>query len=84
MRGMLHGVEIYVTNYIAQATENGVSVNKALLLAPRWAAVAYKRRPEVVVDPTLYDMGRRRRFGVVADLDIELIHNERGVVLCSA
>jgi hypothetical protein len=83
-RGMLHGVRIIVTNYIQQDTENSVSVNNALLVAPRWAAIAYKRKPETVVDPTLYDMGRRRRFGVVADLDIELLHAERGVVLKSA
>lgn len=83
-RGSLHGVRIVVTNYIAQNTENTVAVNKGLMVAPRWAAAAYKRTPQVVVDPTLYDMGRRRRFGVLADLDIELIHNERAVVLASA
>jgi N4-gp56 family major capsid protein len=94
--GVLHGCRIIVTNYVpssgsgqsyAPADEGASStipVNKALLLAPRAMAVAYKRRPEVVVDPTLYDMGRRRRFGVVADFDIELIHAERGVVLTSS
>ena len=55
-----------------------------MLTSPRWAAVAYKRRPEVIVDPTLYDMGRRRRFGVVADFDIEAIHAERAVCMTSA
>lgn len=82
--GTLHGCRLIVTNYIQTDTENTISVQNAMLIAPRWAAVAYKRRPEVVVDPTLYDMGRRRRFGVVADFDIELLHNERGVVLKSA
>jgi hypothetical protein len=85
--GALHGCRIIVTNYIVQTNEgsgSNVPVNNALLLAPRWAAVAYKRRPEAVVDPTLYDMGRRRRFGIVADFDIELLHYERGVVLASS
>jgi N4-gp56 family major capsid protein len=88
--GELHGCRIFVTNYIPGATgntaitENTISVSKAILLAPRAFALAYKRKPEVIVDPTLYDMGRRRRFGVVADYDIELLHNERGVVLTSA
>lgn len=82
--GALHNCRIIVTNSIAQDTENGVSVNNALLVAPRWAAVAWKRRPQVVVDPTLYDYGRRRRFGVFADFDIELLHFDRGVVLKSA
>lgn len=86
--GLLHGCRVIVTNYCAQTTNEGagtnVTVDKALLVAPRWAAIAYKRRPEIVVDPTVYDMGRRRRFGITADLDIELIHNDRGVVLNSA
>jgi hypothetical protein len=83
-RGQIHGVRVIVTNYVATNTENSVPVFKALLCAPRWAAIAWKRRPEVVVDPTLYDMGRERRFGVTADFDIELIHYERAMVLCSA
>jgi N4-gp56 family major capsid protein len=82
--GVLHGCRVIVTNYIQQDTENTIQVNNAMLVAPRWSAIAYKRRPEVIVDPTLYDMGRRRRFGVVADFDAELIHAERGVVLKSA
>lgn len=82
-KGALHGVRIVVTNYIQQDTENALSVNNAILCAPRWAAVAWKRRPEVVIDPTIYDMGRRRRFGIVADFDIELLHYERAVVLKS-
>jgi N4-gp56 family major capsid protein len=88
--GILHGCRIIVTNYIPGAsgntaiTENTIGVSKAMLLAPRAIAIAYKRRPEVIVDPTLYDMGRRRRFGVTADFDAELLHNERGVVITSA
>lgn len=83
-RGRLHGCRIIVTNYIQTDVENTVTVQNAMLVAPRWAAIAYKRRPEVVVDPTLYDIGRRRRFGVVADFDTELIHYERAVVIKSA
>jgi N4-gp56 family major capsid protein len=82
--GALHNCRVIVTNSLATDTENSITVNNALMLAPRWAAVAWKRRPQVVVDPTLYDYGRRRRFGVFADFDIELLHNDRGVVLKSA
>ena len=82
--GALHNCRIIVTNSIATDTENSISVNNALMVAPRWAAVAWKRRPQVVVDPTLYDYGRRRRFGVLADFDIELLHYDRGFVLKSA
>jgi hypothetical protein len=83
--GVLHGCRIVVTNFIKSQTENtSVTVYDAMLLSPRWAAIEYKRRPEIVVDPNSYDMGRRRRFGVTADFDIELIHPERAVVLKSA
>lgn len=83
--GALHGVRIVVTNWLKTQTLNGVAnCPSALLVAPRWAAIANKRRPQVVVDPTLYDMGRRRRFGITADFDIELLHNERAQVLVSA
>jgi N4-gp56 family major capsid protein len=85
--GTLHGCRIIVTNYIqtsAEGSGGAVTVNNAMLVAPRWSVIAYKRKPEAVVDPTLYDMGRRRRFGITADFDIELLHNERGVVLASA
>lgn len=94
--GILHGCRIIVSNYVPssgsgqsyapanQGSGATVPVDAALLVAPRWAANAYKRRPQVVVDPTLYDMGRRRRFGVTADFDVELIHAERAVVLMSA
>ncbi len=89
--GALHGCRIIVTNYIPGASGNtaiventSIDVSKAFLVAPRWAAIAYKRRPEAVVDPTLYDLGRRRQFGIVADFDVELLHNERGVILSSA
>lgn len=85
--GILHNCHIIVTNFIlsnAEGASNGVPVWKALLTSPRWAAIAYKRRPEIIIDPTLYDLGRRRRFGSVADFDIELLHQERAVVVCSA
>lgn len=83
--GVLHNCRIIVTNSIVTDTENtSITVYNALMVAPRWAAVAWKRRPQVVVDPTLYDYGRRRRFGVFADFDIELLHHDRGVVLKSA
>lgn len=85
--GAIDGVRIVLTNYIptsAEGVSNAVTVNNNLLVSPRWAAIAYKRRPEIVVDPTLYDMGRRRRFGVTADFDIELIHPERVIVLKTA
>lgn len=85
--GALHNCRIIVTNSIVTDNEgagSAVPVYNALMVAPRWAAVAWKRRPQVVVDPTLYDYGRRRRFGVLADFDIELLHNDRGVVLKSA
>jgi N4-gp56 family major capsid protein len=82
--GALHGVRIIVTNFIATATENSITVYKAILCAPRWAAIGWKRRPEVYTDPTLYDGGRKKRFGVTADFDVQLVHNERAVVLTSA
>lgn len=85
--GILHGCRIILTNYIQTSAEgagNAVTVYNALMVAPRWSAVAYKRRPEVYVDPTLYDGGRRRRFGVTADFDIEVLHNDRAQVLASA
>lgn len=81
--GALHQCRIIVTNYIATATENSKTVYKAMLLAPRWAAIAWKRRPEVYTDPTVYDGGRKKRFGVTADFDVRLVHNDRGVVLSS-
>jgi N4-gp56 family major capsid protein len=95
--GALHGCRVIVSNYVrgatvgtgdvaanAAITENSVHVQKAILASPRWSAIAYKRKPEVVVDPTLYDLGRRRRFGVTADFDVELVHNERAVAITSA
>lgn len=90
-QGSLYGVRIILTNYMPGSTGNtailentSIPVVKSLLVAPRWAAIAYKRRPEIVVDPTLYDMGRRRRFGVTADFDVELLHPERALVITSA
>jgi len=89
-QGVLYGTRIILSNYLPGATgntalvENTVNVVKSILVAPRWGAIAYKRRPEVIVDPTLYDLGRRRRFGVLADLDIQLLHAERAVVITTA
>jgi N4-gp56 family major capsid protein len=89
-QGVVYGVRLILSNYLPGAqgntaiTENSNSVVKNLLVAPRWAAIAYKRRPEVIVDPTLYDLGRRRRFGVLADFDIQLVHAERAVVITTA
>lgn len=81
--GALHGIRIILSNLINTATENTQTVYKALLVAPRWAAVAWKRRPEVYVDPTVYDGGREKRFGVTADFDIQPVHAERAVVISS-
>lgn len=89
-QGVLYGTRIILSNYLPGATgntgitENTIGVTKSLLVAPRWAAIAYKRRPEVIVDPTLYDLGRRRRFGVLADFDMQLVHPERAVVITTA
>lgn len=83
----IHGVDIIVTNYIQQSTEganNDVTVNNALLVAPRWACVAWKRRPEALIDPTLYDLGRTRQMGITADFSIDLLHYARALVLKSA
>lgn len=84
-KGAIHGVRVIVTNYVKTATENtSVAVAKALLVAPRWAAVAWKRHPEAYVDPTLYDGGRRRRFGILADFVVGLVHYERAVVVTTS
>lgn len=86
-QGSLYGVRIILTNYIQTTAEGSggtITVNNNMLVAPRWAAIAYKRRPEIVVDPTLYDMGRRRRFGVTADFDVELLHPERALIIKTA
>lgn len=89
-QGVLYGMRIILSNYLPGATgntglsENSTNVTKSLLVAPRWAAIAYKRRPEVIIDPTLYDLGRYRQFGVLADFDIQLLHPERAVVITTA
>lgn len=89
-QGVIQGVRVILSNYLpgatgnAAITENATSVVKSLLVAPRWAAIAYKRRPEVIVDPTLYDLGRYRQFGVLADFDIQLLHPERALVITTA
>jgi hypothetical protein len=86
-RAILHNCEIYVTNYCPTANEgagSAIPVVKALLVAPRWTAIAWKRKPELVVDPTLYDFGRRRRFAITAGFDAEPLHSERAVIMTSA
>ena len=89
-QGVLYGMRIILSNYLPGATgntpvvENTINVTKSLLVAPRWAAIAYKRRPEVIIDPTLYDLGRYRQFGVLADFDIQLLHPERAVTITTA
>lgn len=86
-KGAIHGIRIIVTNHIVTVGEgagSAVTVAKALLVTPRWAVIAYKRRPEVFVDPTMYDGRRKRRFGVTADFAIKLLHQDRAVVICSS
>ena len=89
-QGVVQGVRIILSNYLPGATgntpivENTINVVKSILVAPRWAAIAYKRRPEVIIDPTLYDLGRYRQFGVLADFDIQLLHAERALVITTA
>jgi hypothetical protein len=89
-QGVVYGVRLILSNYLPGATgntaitENSIGVVKNMLVGPRWAAIAYKRRPEVIVDPTLYDLGRLRQFGVLADFDIQLVHPERAVILTTA
>jgi N4-gp56 family major capsid protein len=82
--GMLFGCRIVVTNWIKTATENSTTVAKALLVSPRWAFIAYKRKPQITIDPTVYDMGRKRRFGVTADYTIKLVHYDRAFVITTA
>lgn len=80
--GSLHNCRLIVTNHVVGATEHtSIAVRKGLLVSPRWAAVAYKRQPQLVVDPTLYDFGRRRQVAVTADLDIQMLHLNRGIVV---
>lgn len=90
-QGVVYGVRLILSNYLPGATGNtvinentSVPVIKNLLVGPRWAAIAYKRRPEVIIDPTLYDLGRLRQFGVLADFDIQLVHPERALVITTA
>lgn len=82
--GVLHNIRIVKSTYVKQSTENGVNVYNAILMAPRWACVAWKRMPEMVIDPTVYDFGRRRKVGITADFDIELLHAERALVIRTA
>ena len=85
--GVYANCRIILTNYLktgAEGAANGVPTWKNLLVAPRWAAVAWKRRPEVVIDPTLLDFGRRRQVAVISDLHIASLHTERALVLVTA
>lgn len=83
-KGAIHGIRIIVTNHIVTVTENTITVAKSLLVTPRWAVIAYKRRPEVFVDPTMYDGRRKRRFGVTADFDIKVLHQDRFIVISTS
>jgi hypothetical protein len=82
--GVFANTRIIVSTYVKSVTENTIPVYKSMLLAPRWAALAWKRRPEVIVDPTLYDLGRTRQFGVTADYQVGLLHTERALVITTA
>jgi len=83
--GIYGNCHIIASNYIKTATENTtVTVYKGIIAGPRWAAVAFKRAPELVVDPTVYDFGRFRQVGIVADLDIELIHSDHSIGISTA
>lgn len=79
--GVFANTRIIVSTHVKTATENTQTVYKSMLMAPRWAAIAWKRRPEVIVDPTLYDLGRTRQFGVTADYQVGLLHTERALVI---
>jgi N4-gp56 family major capsid protein len=82
--GVLHNTRIIVSTHVKSVTENSTTVYKALFLSPRWAAIAWKRKPELVIDPTLYDFGRRRQVAVTADLDIQLLHSDRSLCITTA
>lgn len=71
-------------NVPAEGASANVNVAVAFMMAPRAIAQAWKRRPEVVVDPTLYDGGRYRRVGVTADFDTKPLHSERMVNIITA
>jgi N4-gp56 family major capsid protein len=85
--GVLHNCRIIKSNNLVAGAEGASSLvptRKALLFAPRAAAIAWKRRPEVMADPTVYDFGRRRQFGVTADLDIQPLNAPRALTVVSA
>lgn len=82
--GSLHGIRIVVSNYVKTTVENTVTTYNAILMSERWAAIAWKRMPELVLDPTVYDFGRRRKVAITADFDIELLHEDRGIVCRTA
>lgn len=80
-----HNCEVYVTNYVPVVNNSSsVPVYKSLLVSPRWGAIAWKRKPAIVVDPTLYDFGRRRKVGITADFVVSTLHTERAVVVETA
>lgn len=86
--GIYHNTRIVVSNWVDTVANEGaganVKVHKAMLMSPRWAVIVWKRRPELTVDPTVYDFGRRRQFGITADLTMGLLHADRARVLASA
>lgn len=84
-KGTFENIDIFVSNYIKGYTNtNGVTVYKGLLLCPRWAAIAWKRRPALVIDPTLYDFGRKRQIAILSDYAIKLLNSERAWVVETA
>ncbi|GHO44520.1 hypothetical protein [Ktedonospora formicarum] len=85
--GIFRNCRLIVSNYADEVLEgsgNTTKVSVGYILAPRWAFVSWKRRPELVVDPTLYDFGRRRQMGVTADYAMELVHPERAIAIKTA
>lgn len=95
-KGALHGCRIIVSNYqpytgnaasdaaLNIAQQNSTNVAVAFLMAPRALALAWKRQPSVITDPTLYDGGRKRRFYVTADFAAVPLHYERMVNIVTA
>lgn len=95
-KGALHGCRIITTNFqpytgnaasdaaLNIAAQNSVNVAVAFLMAPRAIALAWKRQPSVITDPTLYDGGRKRRFYVTADFAAVPLHFERMVCITTA
>lgn len=85
--GVYANCRIILTTHLKTGAEGSgglVTTYKSLLVSPRWAAIAWKRKPELVIDPTLLDFGRRRQVAVTADLQIASLHSERALVLVTA